>query len=469
MRFVAIDLGATFIKSALVDAGSFTISHVKRVPFSPFVMGLPVAYREVDPQAVLRGTKEQIDRLLAIEPDCAGIVSCSQMHGLVLTDGQGNALTNFISWMDERALLPHPSGKGSFLDVLLSRLSSADDDGALSREIRSGSTISILCWLAATQSIPRNATPSSLPDFIMSRLASTDVKCEPTMASGFGVFDARTGAWRRDAIEQLGVGHLRWPEIVPYGKVVGQYRHGARHIPMFVSLGDQQCALLGVLLQPGELSLNVSTGSQVSLLRDGFHGGDYEVRPFFDGMFLNTITRLPAGRALNKLMDLLDEFGRSQGRPLKDPWAYVEQASAGTESMDLRVDLNVFPGAHGQGGGISNIRESNLTVGQLFRAAFEHMADNYYAAAMKLDPHAAWTNVVFSGGVIARSPLLQQLIQQKFGLRARTSPTQEDTLLGLLVLSVVLSGEAKTVLEAMEHVRHSASHGREAHLAERSS
>lgn len=475
MRFVAIDLGATFIKSALLDTGSFTISHVKRVPFPPFLKQLPLAHREISPRAVLRKTKEQIDRLLAIAPDCAGIVSCSQMHGLILTDGQGAPLTNFISWMDERALLPHPSRKGSFLDVLLSRLSSQTGSD-FGREIKPGSTIALLFWLAATQGVPRNAVPSSLPDFIMARLSNTAITCEPTMASGFGAFDAGHGSWQVDAIERLGLGSVQWPEIVPYRAVRGSYQYGATHIPVFVSVGDQQCALLGSLLQPGDLSINVATGSQVSHLNDRFEPGEYRIRPFFDRMFLNTITHLPAGRALNTLIDLLDEFGRSQRRPLKDPWQYIEHAAASSESTNLRVDLNVFSGLHGNGGGIVNIREYNLTVGQLFRAAFEHMAENYYTAAMKLDPHASWKQLVFSGGLITQSALLRHLITSKFGLPARMSPTQEDALLGLLVLSVALSGQAKTVLEAMEQVRMSGgtriggskngSRCREAHLAE---
>jgi sugar (pentulose or hexulose) kinase len=279
------------------------------------------------------------------------------------------------------------------------------------------------------------------------------------MASGFGIFDACRRTWRRDAIDALGLGHLQWPDIVPYHHARGSYRWGAKRLPVFASVGDQQCALLGALLQAGELSINVATGSQVSHVRERFHPGEYQVRPFFDGRFLNTIPHLPAGRALNALVALLDEFGRSRRLPLRDPWRYVERAAARTESADLRVDLNVFAGRHLNGGGIFNLRESNLTVGHLFRAAFEHMADNYHAAAMKLDRDAAWKRLVFSGGVVSRSTLLQGLIKKKFSLPARLSSTQE-TLCGLLVLSLTLSGQAKTVVEAMALLRTSAPRSR---------
>lgn len=437
MRFVAIDLGATFIKAGLVDTGSCAISHIERVPFPSFVKNLPLGHREVSAEGVLQITKDQIDRLLAVSPDCAGIVSCGQMHGLVLTDGQGAKLTDFISWMDERAL--------PCLEDLVSRVGSRNGADVV-RELAAGSTIAILFWLAATRGIPKGAIPYSLPDFVMSRLSKSEAKCEPTMASGFGVFDTLHGTWQVEAIEELGFGHVMWPEIVHYSEAIGCYPSGGSLIPIYASLGDQQCALLGSLLKPGELSVNVSTGSQVSTVRDSFERGDYHIRPYFDGLFLNTITHLPAGRALNKLIDLLGELARSQGLSLQDPWRYIDDALAGLESTDLRVDLASYSGLHGKGGGIFNIHESNLTVGHLFRAAFENMAEIYHAAAVKLDPHVPWKTLVFSGGLIAKSTLLQQLLKRKFGLGVRTSPSQEDTLHGLLVLSTALSGQSTTLL-----------------------
>src|SRR3989338_3693726 len=450
MRFAAIDLGATFIKSALLDTSSFTISHIERVPFPPFTENLPSGYREVSAEHALRITKEQIDRLLAVAPDCAGIVSCGQMHGVVLTDGHGAALTDFISWMDERTLLPTPSKRGSYLETLVSR--AASYNGAeLMQEMTAGSTIAILFWLSAVEGIPRGAVPHSLPDFMMSQLSKSEAKCEPTMASGFGVFDALKGAWHGEMIEKLGLGHLVWPKIAHYRDAIGYYRSGTNQIPIYAPLGYQQCALLGSLLKAGELSVNVATGSQVSMVRDGFERGDYHIRPYFDGLFLHTVTHLPAGRALNQFVDLLTELARSQGQFLKDPWCYIEEASAGVASTDLRVDLAPYDaGLHRNGGGIFNIHESNLTVGQLFRAAFEHMADTYYAAALKLEPHATWKTLVFSGGLITKSTLLQQLIQKRFALGVRTSPSQEDTLFGLLVLSMTLSGQSTRLLQAME-------------------
>ena len=67
-------------------------------------------------------------------------------------------------------------------------------------------------------------------------------------------------------------------------------------------------AILGALLQRDELSLNISTGSQVSLLKPKVEFGNFQTRPFFDGRFSITITHIPAGRALNALVKLLSEL-----------------------------------------------------------------------------------------------------------------------------------------------------------------
>ena len=60
---------------------------------------------------------------------------------------EGEALSNYISWQDRRLLEPHPSGLGSFYDAFSARLS-PDDWRDLGREIRPGTPLSYLFWMA---------------------------------------------------------------------------------------------------------------------------------------------------------------------------------------------------------------------------------------------------------------------------------------------------------------------------------
>jgi len=82
-----------------------------------------------------------------------------------------------------------------------------------------------------------------------------------------------------------------------------------------------------------------------------------------------------------------------------------------------------------------------LTVGHLFRASFQNMADNFYAGALRISKNHEWQKLVFSGGLVKKLEILRKMICHKFQADYRLSAFSEDTLLGLLILSLVFSGK----------------------------
>ena len=171
-------------------------------------------------------------------------------------------------------------------------------------------------------------------------------------------------------------------------------------------------------------------------------------RPFFDGRFLATVTHIPAGRALNALVKLLTELAEAQGFELSNPWEYIARAAAQVGPTQMRAQVAFFPSSCGAHGEFTNVREEELTVGHLFRAAFRGMADNYYTCALRISPEKAWRNLVFSGGLAQKLPLLRKLIQERFGVDYRICPASEDTMLGLLALALAFTGRAASVEQA---------------------
>jgi sugar (pentulose or hexulose) kinase len=246
------------------------------------------------------------------------------------------------------------------------------------------------------------------------------------------------------------LGSLHWPTIRKLGEVVGHLDVQGRRVPCYTPVGDYQCALVGALFGSEEVSLNIATGSQVSRMTPELTLGDYQTRPFFQGKFLNTFTSPPGGRALNVIVNLLCELPRSQGLELQDPWETLVRAAAEVGKTDLEVDLNFFPTPRGDRGHIANIRQDNLTMGQLFLAAFRNMADSFYDCAARLDAEKSWKNLLFSGGIACKLEILRQVIQQRFACSYRATPLEEDTLFGLLILASVFSGRAQSV-EAITH------------------
>ncbi len=438
--YLGIDLGTSFLKVAVLDLDRGEIRHVRRLPTPEPVAGLTANRCELDPAAVLAAVRRLIGDMLGDAPDAEGLVMCSQMHCVVLTDARGEALSNVITWKDQRVLDPSPRGSGNYFEVLLERLD-PEDRQRVGGEVRVGLPVATLFWLAEEGRLPTGAYAASLPDFVLSNLCGVEPTTEATNAAAHGLLNLARNEWDHAIIAKLGLSSLRWPRLRPFGEVVGIAEVGGRRLRCFTPVGDQQCALAGAGLAEGELSLNISTGSQVSLLAREPRAGDFQVRPYFDGRYLQTIVQVPAGRSLALLVDLLTEIGRSANAGGPDPWDYIGQAVDRVKASDLEVDLAFYAGAMGHGGRIANIREDNCTVGHLFAAAFAAMAANYAACARRLSPAGDWQRVVFSGGLAQRFARLRREILSRLGDKEyRLCPSTEDTLLGLLTLARVCAG-----------------------------
>jgi len=443
-QFIGLDLGTTTFKGAVLDLDGSAVGPVVRVPAPSRVSHLAATRHELDPEAVLTSVRSLLDELVRRAPGAAGLVMCSQMHSVVLTDERGRPRSNVITWKDQRAAELLPSSPDRLFDRLRRQVST-DQQSAIGGELRVGVPIGSLAALRREDSLPDDVYAASLPDFVLANLLGTAPTTEPTNAAASGLYHLDKRDWHRELITALGLDGLRWPVMQPFRDRVGEIQVKGRMLACFTPVGDQQCALAGGGLRERELSLNISTGSQASLLGRDRPRGDFLARPYFDGLWLRTIVSVPAGRALQVLVDLLTEIG---GRT-PDPWDFIQNAVNTVDDTDLVVDLSLFPSLTGERGGIANIHEGNLTVGHLFAAAFRTMAANYARCAGVLSPDRDWDRVVFSGGLAQRFARLRRDILTALAQPpARLCSTEEDTLRGLLVLALVCDGRAATVEEA---------------------
>lgn len=434
MSFIGIDLGATFIKGAILDSELGQVRNIHRIPFPPF--SRKEGYiRECDTDKILASVVSILDTLLSLDPNCNGLVMCGQMHGLVMCDSFGQAVSPFISWQDQRSLLPSSDRGKTWYELLCQRLEGVDFR-LLGNELRPGLPLTHLFYLNQIHELPPNSFPASLMDFILANLCSSTPIAEATNAEAHGFYNVSRGKWDLDIIKRLELGQLLLPEIVPIGTKCGFLQYKGKNIICYTSIGDQQAALLGSGLSFRELSLNISTGSQVSLRSHEFEIGEFQTRPYFDGNYLKTITHLPAGRALNALIRMFIEF--SPEKSIEDPniWSYLDEQVGKTKQTDIKIALTFFNGALGEKGYISHIRESELTIGHLFRAAFESMAENYYLCACRLSDQFAWDTLLFSGGLVKKTTNLQRIIANRFnGIPIRLNSSEEDTLIGLQIMA----------------------------------
>jgi sugar (pentulose or hexulose) kinase len=446
MSLLALDIGSSSIKGALLavdesdrEATGVVVGPTSAEPFPSPVTGLPPGYFEVAPPRIVAACQRVMERVVAESPanfsPVTAVVSCGQMGGVILVDQQGVARSNYLSWRDQRAVQTGAtSGQAgnspSFFDEYRQRLT-ADDWLKLGREVQPGSALTLLSWLAHHHQLDRSGQlgPMSLGDYVWRQLAGGRHGIARTQANGW--LDLSSGQLHTDLFERLGIADLNWPQVMDERQVMGLWNATSKQvshaIPVYSCVGDHPCALMGTRLETAELSINVSTGSQVSRLSDLFQPGPYQTRPYFAGQLLNTITHLPAGRSLNVLIDFMTEWQRASGDLRADPWDYVIEQSAqfsdraaidraaidGSPSGGLGVDLAFFAGPVGERGSISGITTENFTVGQLFAAAFESMAENYERLTLRLCPQRDWSRLVLSGGLIQRVPQLRRRIVQR--------------------------------------------------------
>ena len=455
MTFLGLDLGSSFIKGAVLALDPMGLHHIERLPFPAAVRGLSPGIREFDPTEVIEVTRTVLERLHQHAPEAEGILICSQLHSLVFSTPDGKAVSRIINWQDQRALQPFPGSSGTYFDEIERHLT-AEERRATGNEARPGVPLCFLYWLAQHRQLPHPETIAcALPNFIVSHLTGATPKSDVTNAFAHGALDVRTLDWHRGVCARLGLEAVRWPEIVSQGTVLGEWHVGGKRLPIFAPVGDYHCSQVGSFLEADELSVNISTGSAVIQLSNGCEFGDFQTRPWFDGRYLRTITHIPGGRALQALLRLLSELALVQGVELQDPWDYILREAQAVGTTSLRLDPAFYFSAMGQCGSITNVREETLTAGHLFRAAFQGMADNYARCAERITPEKNWRQVVFSGGLALKTPLIRELVCERMGVgtRFRLAASEEDTLLGLLTLALAFSGRAKSVSEAICQAR----------------
>lgn len=432
MSCIGIDIGATYVKGAILDTSAGLLRNISRVNMPPFLPGLPSRNREISPDAIMKIVFLLLDDLLSREPRCNGIFVCNQMHGFVLCDFKGNPKSNFVSWQDERSLEPLPDSDLSYHDEL-DKMITVDEKQVLGNELRPSLPISKIYAIHRIGGFSKaKLFLLSLGDFIISNLCKCAPTTDTTNAAASGFFNLKTGNWKSDILKSLKLDWLEFPIIMKPGTVAGLARLKGCEIPVYCPLGDHQSALYGVQLETNELSINVATGSQVSVITDSFIPGKYQTRPYVGGKYVNTITHLPAGRSLNCIIKVLTELASSIDNDTEHIWEHIENEVYKTKANSLDMDLAFFSSPYGSSGHISKITERNLTVGNLFRAAYHNMANNYFRAFQQLSASTHVQSIAYSGGVVRRSKSLRQIISDRIGMKHRVFAQTEEALLGLL-------------------------------------
>ena len=437
MYFVAIDLGATYIKSCLVDQKNFEISNIKREKFPSFDTDTNNPdYKTVSLSRIVEIVKNTLIQQVSTGGVCKGIFFSNQMHGFVLFKNTGAAVTPIISWQDKRVLKVKDSSNRIAFDILREKTKNFIWNHETGEHLRAGFPVTQLFAMSLSQMSLDGLIPLDLGNAVISKLSHVfDPKIDTTNASAMGCWSISEKNWHSDLLKNLNLDKLAWPQIVESGTQVSITSICGQKIPLHVSVGDQQVSLLGAgFNQNSQVSVNIATGSQVSVLSPDLCKSQFQVRPYFNGKYLNTITHIPAGRSLNALLRLFSELNTDFD--IDKAWQRVDTLMGDARENGLTIDLAFFDSAFANQGSLNGIIEDNLNVGAIMRAAFEAIASSHLKAYKILSSNKdKYSEIIGSGGVFKKSKYLQTRISDTFGIKLKLSNGLEDALLGCAVLT----------------------------------
>ncbi len=427
MTYLLLDFGASRVKSGVYETAAGVVNDVRATTSCEPCANESGRY-EVSVADLARQFRTIVDSYRR-EYILDGIMICSEMHGFAVIGDSGKFLGNYISWRDSRDA---HAGGGVF--SALKKIMPPDEYLKTTGMLCSPTLplVNLISFMK-TQNVSK-ARVVALPELLAVANGSFFNLSHSSMAAGLGVYDIHAKSFSEKLVsfaeEQTGTA-LAFGNVTDDVVVAGEYDG----IPIYSGIGDLQAAVYGAGNGPDTISVNLGTGSQVSLVDGKSSNDNLEVRPFLNGLMMQTITHIPSGRMLNCYVGFLNDVA-----PLRDVWGLLATVT-NTEMTAAQLDfgLGVFPGAWGGSGsgGIVGIMEGRLTLRNYIASLLKAYVGQY-AKAISAFGDVRGRRIVLSGGIAAKLPVVGERLSMLTGLNVHFSQNSEETLDGLARLVDVL-------------------------------
>ena len=130
--------------------------------------------------------------------------------------------------------------------------------------------------------------------------------------------------------------------------------------------------------------------------------------------------------------NLIKQFGITKTD--EEIWQCLLKSVENSDDCTLSCDLSFFenPLTLNTTGNIQNIAEDSFNVGNLMRAVFLQLANNFLTIAYKLnDNPSSLDKIIFSGGVARKIKFIRERIAEKFSCDYEVAV--DETLKGLFL------------------------------------
>lgn len=251
MSTLGIDLGTGSVKVAVVDDDGRIIARHSR-PYA--VRSTRSGWAESDPRDWLAQTVASIAQASGHAPDAVGL--SGQMHGVVLSDADGQVLRPAILWADSRATVQARSMHAAIGATTLARLGS---------DAVAGFAATSLAWVREHEPEiwARTRSVRQPKDWLRGQLGGIAALTDASDATGTLLADIATGTWSTAALDWVGIDAELLPRIDDSTALAGTVAVNGRELPVVVGGADTACVIAGLGLRPGDGFIAVGTGAQV--------------------------------------------------------------------------------------------------------------------------------------------------------------------------------------------------------------
>lgn len=410
--FALLDIGGTDIKSCIYSADNSEILFLKRTK-TPNLLKPSAVKREIDPNALLKEVNGHLTEIKSLNIAISGLLVSGQMGGWVTTDQLNTPLSNIVSWQDLRSTI----NQGLInIDSKFIQLNGG--------EFRAGIPLLGLLTDFHENKLTDKIRFHTLTSFIAASLSQDyQYLIHETDIASSGIYNIYDNLYISEVIKVLKE-NISFPEVSRSLTTIGYSKF--LNCAVYTPVGDQQASLYGARLDRDSIVINIGTGGQVSKIY-GDQISKNQVRPYFFGQKIETITHLPAGRLIKFIVELSTKEEISN-KIFED--FYNAQPS---ESKITNINLNNFEQC-------IRILERDFShfASDLFPQTSSLMIQ-YYLETIDNLQLGDISKIVFVGGVGQNYKMLHKKIKEVYGVEIQVPILEESTLQGLGYLSSSIS------------------------------
>lgn len=443
MKAIGIDIGTTTICGVVVDVETKELLTAKTLQNVSKLSSDDAYERIQDAEKILDICNKLLNEFLNEYKDVKSIGVTGQMHGILYLDKNGDAVSPLYTWQDQRGNLTYKKECMTYAEYL-----SKKSDMTMS----SGFGLTTHFYNQENGLVPDDAVVfCTIPDFIVMKLSGNMTpKLHQSMAASLGLYDLENHDFDREIVKRSGIDISFLPEVLSEEKAIGHTKEGILLSP---ALGDNQASFLGAVSSDSNLLVNVGTGSQISSRCDKVDKNvKAEYRPYIYNSYLVTGSPLCGGYAYALMKQFLERTLYLCCKDSSDHNVFFNEMRTSVYDVMNRAARSVykdgkeivfdtrFNGTRENAeitGSISNITEATFSPEYFILGTLQGICNELYDYYSHF-PESARTSLVMtgSGNGIRLNPLLQEIFEEKFGMKLVIPAYSEEAAYGTAIFSM---------------------------------